>query len=115
MKLPSFVTLLTAVLVVASPIVPGVGDSSAAASSSPLLTELQAAPTVISFPKTYSLPNKFKGDSLVQIHADGAVRFRTHFKNDGALTQHFAIVCAVLDKGGNGYTFARKGKVFGKA
>lgn len=53
------------------------------------------------------------GDSNITIWATGAARFRGHFHDAGYYSYDDAVICVLKDAKGRGYTFSKRGRMFG--
>jgi hypothetical protein len=53
------------------------------------------------------------GESLIELHDNGRVRFKTHFHDSGLIDYDYSIACVVRDGEGHVFSLARKGVIRG--
>jgi hypothetical protein len=53
------------------------------------------------------------GESLLELHDNGKVRFKTHFHDSGLIDYSYSIACVVRDGEGHVFSLSRKGTMHG--
>jgi hypothetical protein len=53
------------------------------------------------------------GESLIELHSNGQVRFKTHFHDSGLIEYDYSIACVVRDGEGHVFSLTRKGTIRG--